>query len=324
MTKEPLLSIIIPVYQVEKYIDTCLESLYKQTYRNIEIIIINDGSTDGSLKKCQAWQEKDHRILIETIQNHGVSHARNIGLDIAKGDIITFLDSDDWVEYDTYEILIREMIDSDADIVCGGFCQNTRNETKYILKKSKKKKLNAYNALCEMHALDFSDKIFGWELWDKIFKRDIIDGVRLDESTIIGEDHLFLWNVMKNVKSFRFIPQYGYHYRLNEAGAMCSMSAPKMFTYIMALRKINSDLHEYETEKGILTYRISIIYITNVVRLLKKIIKENELNLLHSLLYDCKEIIKKFDAEPLFNKSLTINVRLGYLMIYLLNCCRFI
>ena len=97
-SKEPLISVIIPVYNVEEYLDRCLESATLQTYKNIEIILIDDGSTDNSGKMCDEWAEKDRRIRVIHQKNGGLSNARNKGIEEAKGEFISFIDSDDWIE----------------------------------------------------------------------------------------------------------------------------------------------------------------------------------------------------------------------------------
>ena len=101
--QEQLLTVIIPVYNVEKYINKCLESIINQTYKNLEIILVDDGSTDNSSYLCDEWQKKDSRITVIHKKNGGLSDARNAGLQIAKGELITFVDSDDYVMLDTYD-----------------------------------------------------------------------------------------------------------------------------------------------------------------------------------------------------------------------------
>ena len=105
---QPLLSVIVPVYNAEKYLDRCVRSIVNQTYKNLEIILINDGSTDRSGAMCDEWADADARIQVVHSENHGVSHARNMGLDLARGDWITFVDNDDWIEPDMYEFMITD------------------------------------------------------------------------------------------------------------------------------------------------------------------------------------------------------------------------
>ena len=118
MNTEPKISVIVPVYKVEKYLDRCVESIVNQTYKNLEIILVNDGSPDNCPAMCDAWAEKDERIKVIHKENGGVSSARNAALEVATGDYIGFVDSDDWIEPDMYEYLISLMLDNDAQIAC--------------------------------------------------------------------------------------------------------------------------------------------------------------------------------------------------------------
>lgn len=102
-----LISVVIPIYNVENYIDKCIETVIKQTYKNIEIILVDDGSTDNSGYKCEEWKKKDNRIVVLHKENGGLSSARNAGIDVAKGKYISFIDSDDYVDYSMIEILRR-------------------------------------------------------------------------------------------------------------------------------------------------------------------------------------------------------------------------
>ena len=114
---EPLISIIVPVYNVEKYLSKCIDSIINQTYKNIEIILIDDGSTDSSGAICDKYALVDSRIHVLHIENSGVSNARNVGLNHATGDYIGFVDSDDYIEPNMYELLLEELIADDVDVV---------------------------------------------------------------------------------------------------------------------------------------------------------------------------------------------------------------
>ena len=103
--KEPLISIIVPVYKVEKYLNRCVESIVKQTYSNLEIILVDDGSQDQCPVMCDAWMEKDNRIKVVHKKNGGLSDARNAGMKISKGEFIGFVDSDDLIDHNMYQLL---------------------------------------------------------------------------------------------------------------------------------------------------------------------------------------------------------------------------
>ena len=119
MKKKPLISVIVPVYNVESYLKVCVDSILAQTYENLEIILVDDGSKDSSGKMCDEYAEKDARIKVVHKKNGGVSSARNKGLDVASGEYIGFVDSDDSTKPNMFEILYKNMVTSDADVsVC--------------------------------------------------------------------------------------------------------------------------------------------------------------------------------------------------------------
>lgn len=115
-----LISVIIPAYNVEAYIDECLNSLVNQTHRNLELCVVDDGSTDTTGERCDEWSIRDKRVKMIHTPNRGVSHARNVGLDAITGDYVGFVDADDWVEPSYYERLLQEMIDKRTDVSGGG------------------------------------------------------------------------------------------------------------------------------------------------------------------------------------------------------------
>ena len=119
-----LISIIIPIYNNEKFISRCLDSIINQTYKKIEIIIVNDGSTDKSLDVISKYEKKDNRIKVINKKNEGVSIARNIGIESSKGDYITFVDADDWLELDAIEKLYIEITEKNVDVVRGNYYIN--------------------------------------------------------------------------------------------------------------------------------------------------------------------------------------------------------
>ncbi|MDE6526825.1 MAG: glycosyltransferase, partial [Muribaculaceae bacterium] len=116
---EPKLSVIVPVYKVEDFLPKCIDSILNQTYRNIEVILVDDGSPDNCPAICDKYARKDHRINVIHKTNGGLCSARNAGLDAASGDYVTFVDSDDWIEHDAYKPLISYCIENQLDIIGG-------------------------------------------------------------------------------------------------------------------------------------------------------------------------------------------------------------
>lgn len=129
-SKQPLISIIVCVYNTEKYIAKCLKSICAQTYANIEIIVVNDGSTDKTAMIINEWQEKDERIVLVQQENKGLAVARNVGLDISRGEYIGFVDADDYIEKDMFQILYDAILQSDCMLsMCAYRIMDTNGKT---------------------------------------------------------------------------------------------------------------------------------------------------------------------------------------------------
>ena len=142
MQGDKLLSVIVPMFNVEKYVEKCLKSISDQTYANLEIIVINDGSTDNSRKIAEICRKNDDRIKIYDFENAGLSEARNRGLKLAKGDYIAFVDSDDWLANDMYSILIKKAIQYDLDIIKCSAYESENGVNKKLLPKQETLKYN--------------------------------------------------------------------------------------------------------------------------------------------------------------------------------------
>lgn len=116
----PLISVIVPIYNVEKYLVRCVDSIVNQTYKNLEIILVDDGSPDRCPQMCDDYAEKDSRIKVVHKKNGGLSDARNAGMAVATGEYISFIDSDDWIETSMFELLLNNIFQYDCEISCGG------------------------------------------------------------------------------------------------------------------------------------------------------------------------------------------------------------
>lgn len=219
-------SIIVPVYNVEKYLARCLDSLVNQTLKEIEIICVNDGSTDESQQILDQYFDRDERIIIVSKDNSGVSDSRNIGLGNASGDYVAFVDSDDWIDLDAIHSMYREAKENQCEIVMCGYVREFETH-------SKPKAFNLGNkVLCEGKELQkLHRQLFGpldselgqpqsldslGTVWGKLYQRDLIKqiGTQFISLNEIGsnEDGLFNMEVMHFAKRVMFINQPYYHY----------------------------------------------------------------------------------------------------------------
>lgn len=216
------ISIIIPVYNVEGYLHQCIDSIINQTYNNLEILLINDGSTDSSLDICNEYASKDDRIIVLNKKNGGQSSARNMGLDIATGDFIGFVDSDDWVEPNMYETLLKGAKENEADIVaCGVYnCDFKKGTRVPTVEGGGIVTYDNFYSYCDNLFVPCKFEI-RFEIWNKIFKKEILEVVRFKEGQIY-EEIFFMRNVLERTSKLVCIAIPLYDYRLCRPGSTVS------------------------------------------------------------------------------------------------------
>lgn len=222
-----LISIIVPVYNAACYLKRCIESVIQQTYFNWELLLVDDGSVDDSYAICRAYHERDSRILCFHTQNLGCVHARKVGIKHAKGNLIAFLDSDDWIEADTLLYMQSKMQESQADCVIAGYIENAGTEEKIILnhifpgnyqEEKLQKEFFPHMLSCSRF---FSAGIQPF-LWNKLFKRQIIEDIllELDEKIAIGEDAVCVFSAFLQAKSILVVDKAFYHYYIHPGSVM--------------------------------------------------------------------------------------------------------
>lgn len=213
----PLVSILIPAYNVEKYISQCLDSVVNQTYRNLQIVIVDDGSKDSTAKICDEYASKDNRIEVYHIPNGGVANARNVLLSKIKGDYFLFVDSDDWIEVDTVEFLIDKAVGQKADIVICGY---TVVHDDFITSGSINTFYNYNEELYDKESLVLEfikhNKIKG-ALWNKLIRSSLIGDNIVRTEISYGEDALLFWKFISNVNKVIYTDNPKYFYRMNNA-----------------------------------------------------------------------------------------------------------
>lgn len=216
------LSIIIPVYNVEDYLNQCVASVINQTYKNLEIILVDDGSTDKCPQLCDTLAKKDSRIHVIHKKNGGLSSARNAGLDIATGDFIGFVDSDDWIEEGMYEKLLGGFLDDSVGITSCDIMA-VRDGVIYPYNKNW-----MHNEDSMFSFEEFAAKLLSTEanftVCSKLFRKELIHSVRFREGRL-NEDSLFIFDVSKRIVKYRWIMREisfaGYYYR-QRGGSICN------------------------------------------------------------------------------------------------------
>ena len=207
----PLISVIVPVFNTEKYIEKCIESILNQTYKNIEVLLIDDGSFDMSGSICDEYAKKDNRIIVIHQNNKGVSFARNIGLKLALGKWITFVDSDDWLEKDYFNemIAISKNYKNIGVIVTNlTRCFDDR-KFEPMYKMGDIKIYNKYDALKNI----IRSNLFGWEVAATFYEKKCLNKIKFNVSCKYGEDFIFKWLQIRNSNlNILYIPLKGYNY----------------------------------------------------------------------------------------------------------------
>lgn len=179
---EPLISIIVPIYKVEKYVTKCIETIMNQTYKNIEIILVDDGSPDNSAQICDEYAKKDNRIVVIHQKNGGLSNARNSGLNIAKGEYIGFVDGDDYISNDMYETLYNAIKENNAQMsICDFYIVNEKEEElPNKVKTEIKEDIKIFNRQEAMREMLIDKNIRGY-VWTKLFKKECFENLRFPE-----------------------------------------------------------------------------------------------------------------------------------------------
>lgn len=215
-------SVVVPVYNCELYLAYCLESILSQSYKNIEVIVINDGSKDKSDEICREYQARDQRIIYEYQENQGPSVARNNGLHLASGDYITFIDADDTVETNYIKILLDCLQKNNADLACCGYNDiNAKGSFPHT-------DFNFNKILSLQDIMLVVCKGTGGVLWGKLYKREIItnNNIFLDPNIFMSEDLIFVLEYISYCKKFSETQQFLYNYnRLNERSISLNFSS---------------------------------------------------------------------------------------------------
>ncbi|NEG95344.1 glycosyltransferase [Bifidobacterium sp. SMB2] len=210
--QQPLVSIIVPVYGVERYLDRCVESIVNQTYRNLEIILVDDGSPDACPRMCDGWAARDKRIAVVHKPNGGLASARNAGLDVMSGDLVTFVDSDDWVEPDYVSTLQQWMIEHKVEVSMCGTCieyDDGRSVNEHPATPS-----GRWGADVALRRFLYHQGFTG-AVWGRMFLADLFkgnEGIRFYEG-LNSEDYYVHVQVFAQIEAIYAHEHHLYHYR---------------------------------------------------------------------------------------------------------------
>ena len=204
---QPLISVIVPIYKVEKHLDRCVESIVNQTYKNLEIILVDDGSPDNCPQMCDSWADKDKRIKVVHKENGGLSDARNAGMPFATGEIISFIDSDDWIELDMFEKMLNRMQEDNSDVVSCGVKWVEEDGTLIRDVTSEDEILDTTAAMKEL----LNDIKLKQHVWNKIYKYDLIKDIPFEKGKY-HEDVFWSYQVVGIAKKVSVVKESFYNY----------------------------------------------------------------------------------------------------------------
>lgn len=236
----PIISIIVPVYNTATQLPRCIDSILRQTFEKIEVILVDDGSTDNSGTICDEYKKSDDRIKVIHKENGGLGSTRVAGIMMATGSYVGFVDSDDWIDENMYYELTQVMSDRDADIVVGG----------YLIEKSGKStctfEIGADISMDNLHAARemFASTQFNWSLCDKLYKRSLFleTGILSQWPKGYGEDSYVNWKLLLHTKNVFYHPLYAYHYVMNESSMMHQKMSKDKFEYFRIYNEIYNDI----------------------------------------------------------------------------------
>jgi len=301
--KKKLISVIIPVYNVENYLEHCFRSVLNQTYTNIEVIMVDDGSTDRSGEMCDKIAASDDRVVVLHKQNGGLSSARNAGLENCIGEFVFFVDSDDSIDVNTLKTMVGLQRSKDYDLViCGHQNVDKDEDVKEYSGESIKSKELSYE--------DIWEEVFGKlnnAVWNKLYKRELIGNLRFQDQIIHGEDLLFNLSYIKRCNLALSVGFPFYHY-FNRPGSITKSGfSEKRFDEIKVKDKAleivrkNYPIQENNAQKYCFRARM------NVMRSLYSAGREKEYS---DQVSECKEVTRRYYSEVA--KDLCLKERIEY------------
>ena len=296
-----MISIVVPVYNAEMYLEKCIESILCQTYPVWELILIDNGSEDDSLRICKEYAKKDERILIiHQYQNRGVSVARNWGMEKVTGEYVTFLDADDWIAPDYLEQMIKTAKSTGAEMLVCRFQrvydkQRCEEEETSQLWDSKKQdyEVKAYNreeyiSQCLLNGCT--------HCWGVLYKSYLIDGIRFPAKMTIGEDMLFLIDIVLRAEKMLVTEYDGYRYYINEKGAMKRKFTSSYMDQILCWQRAKEKLlSQYPAVED----KLNSILLVSTMLVVGKLatLSNQELGQFEEELKECASIVEEYSSK---------------------------
>lgn len=299
--KNDVISVIVPIYKVEEFLDECIQSIVDQTYQNLQIILVDDGSPDRCGEMCEDWARKDKRIEVIHKKNGGLSDARNVGLAEATGEFIAFVDSDDWIEPQMYEVMMAALIAEEAELVACGIVdfyseREIEHSMPYKVGTSK-----------EFLKFIYKDTTFPVSAVNKLYRKHCWDSLRFPKGKLC-EDAFTTYLLVDQAKKIVQIPDILYHYRIRESSIMTTRFRPARMDEEEAWRHNYQYMQERHPEIAKIAYdfylqKVNILFHTIPLEQYSQFRKEHDY-LYHILCDNLKYV--------LFRSSLSWKYRLRF------------
>lgn len=298
------ISVIIPVYNTEKHISKCIESVCNQTYQNLEIICIDDGSTDYSGEIVENYSKTDSRIIVVHQENKGESNARNKGLSLAKGQYIAFVDCDDWIESDMYETLINWAETDNLDMVLSSWFKDNDQTS---LEISNKLRVNS-NVFGRDELLGYiykRDYYRGFAyMWNKLYKRDILIDkcgslIQFNEQLRLGGDVLYLAEAAVKTKRAKYIDKAFYHYYQRSESGCHTKDLSKMSDWLKAYENVIDIMRQNDINELTINYikRFLAYHSSNATEMAIEQKNENYKILFQNIMRQYRKVYTELNAE---------------------------
>lgn len=311
----PLISVIVPAYNIAPYVERCVNSILNQTYKNVEVMLIDDGSTDDTPAIADKLAEQDNRVRVFHIENEGVSNARNTALNNLTGEYISIIDGDDWVEPTLFEDAINAMQENNADAFMFEYYIDYEDH-----KDAHSVDSSFYGVIDREKAIEYSIDVQNRFAWSKIYSAKLTENIRFDTDIILGEDTLYICSVLANADKVVYSGNNYYHYIVREGSAVNSAFNRKKLSGINAYQGVVDLANDLGYERVSLISRKSLANLA--VQLAKRILategyseKNKDLKYLKSVITEQK---KKLSKTNLLDKKSKIKFMIASVSMKLL------
>lgn len=262
-----LISVIVPIYKVEDCLDKCVQSIVEQTYSNLEIILVDDGSPDGCGAMCEAWAARDSRIKVIHKENGGLSDARNAGMKIATGSLISFIDSDDWITTDFLEALLDAMESHKAQIAeCA---VDLVDESGNVLHHRETAKTTCVDKIEGLHRMILEDGIYQ-TVWNKLYRREVLEGIPFEKGKY-HEDDFWTWQVFDRMERLAIVERPMYHYLQRSGSIMGAGYSRKRLDGLEARFRRMEHLSKYDELRDLTRQQLMLDYLWHLQSILRSL-----------------------------------------------------